>query len=152
MTLIENTILSGRQRKGLATSGFIRAVVARTFAESVISEFDVRTPGATANAGSLSGGNIQRLILSRELAPGASLLVAAQPTRGLDIAATALVRDALRELRTESGSVLLVSSDLDELFELSDRLVVMRGGLIVEEFAPPYDRRTVGDAMVGAVR
>ena len=121
-------------------------------AKEAMDRWNVKYSDIGQNAGSLSGGNIQRLILARELAPGASLLVAAQPTRGLDIAATALVRGALRELRTESGSVLLVSSDLDELFELSDRLVVMRGGSLVAQFTPPYDRRTVGDAMVGAAR
>jgi simple sugar transport system ATP-binding protein len=121
-------------------------------AREAMDRWNVKYGDIGQTAGELSGGNIQRLILSRELAPGASLLVAAQPTRGLDIAATALVREALRELRTESGSVLLVSSDLDELFELSDRLVVMRGGALVAEFEPPYDRRTVGDTMIGAAR
>lgn len=121
-------------------------------AKEAMDRWNVKYGDIGQTAGELSGGNIQRLILSRELAPGASLLVAAQPTRGLDIAATALVRAALRELRTESGSVLLVSSDLDELFELSDRLIVMRGGALVAQFEPPYDRRTVGDAMIGATR
>ncbi|MCY3960870.1 MAG: ATP-binding cassette domain-containing protein [bacterium] len=103
-------------------------------------------------AESLSGGNVQRLILSRELAPGAELLVAAQPTRGLDFSATNFVRQSLRELRDGGAGVLLVSSDLDELFELSDRLLVMYGGRIVASFEAPYDRRTVGDAMTGALR
>lgn len=103
-------------------------------------------------AESLSGGNVQRLILSRELAPGVEVLVAAQPTRGLDFSATNFVRRSLRELRDGGAGVLLVSSDLDELFELSDRLFVMYGGCIVASFEAPYDRRTVGDAMTGAVR
>ena len=103
-------------------------------------------------AESLSGGNVQRLILSRELAPGLKVLVAAQPTRGLDFSATNFVRRSLRELRDGGAGVLLVSSDLDELFELSDRLLVMYGGRIVASFAAPYDRRAVGDAMTGALR
>ena len=103
-------------------------------------------------AESLSGGNVQRLILSRELAHGVEVLVAAQPTRGLDFAATEFVRRSLRGLREAGAGVLLVSSDLDELFELSDRLLVMYGGQIVAEFDGPYDRRAVGDAMTGAVR
>ena len=112
----------------------------------------VRYDTATQPAESLSGGNVQRLILSRELADGVEVLVAAQPTRGLDFAATEFVRRSLRGLRDAGAGVLLVSSDLDELFELSDRLLVMYGGRIVAEFDGPYDRRAVGDAMTGAVR
>lgn len=92
------------------------------------------------------------MILSRELAPNLVVLAAAQPTRGLDFAATEFVRRSLRELREAGAGVLLVSSDLDELFELSDRLLVMYGGRIVARFGGPYDRRAVGDAMTGAVR
>ncbi len=112
----------------------------------------VRYETATQPAESLSGGNVQRLILSRELADGVEVLVAAQPTRGLDFAATEFVRRSLRGLRDAGAGVLLVSSDLDELFELSDRLLVMYGGRIVAHFDGPYDRRAVGDAMTGAVR
>ena len=103
-------------------------------------------------AESLSGGNVQRLVLSRELASGLEVLVAAQPTRGLDFSATNFVRSSLRGLRDAGAGVLLVSSDLDELFELSDRLLVMYGGSIVARFNAPYDRQAVGDAMTGALR
>ena len=112
----------------------------------------VRYETVTQPAESLSGGNVQRLILSRELADGVEVLVAAQPTRGLDFAATDFVRRSLRGLREAGAGVLLVSSDLDELFELSDHLVVMYGGGIVARFEAPYDRRAVGDAMTGARR
>ena len=101
---------------------------------------------------SLSGGNLQRLILSRELAGGASLLVAAQPTRGLDFSAAEFVLDCLRRLRDDGSAIILMSSDLDELFEVSDRLIVLRAGRIAGEFTAPFDRRSVGDAMVGADR
>ena len=103
-------------------------------------------------AASLSGGNVQRLILSRELTGDLEVLVAAQPTRGLDFAATDFVRRTLEDLRDSGVGVLLVSSDLDELFGLSDRLAVMLGGRMVAAFTPPYDRRAVGDAMIGAER
>lgn len=124
----------------------------REASRAALDRWRVRYQSVAQPAGSLSGGNIQRLILSRELADGAELLVAAQPTRGLDFAATAFVRESLSGLRDIGAGVLLVSSDLDELFELSDRLVVMLGGRITAEFHPPYDRRAVGDAMTGAVR
>ena len=124
----------------------------REEAKSDMDKWRVRYQAVAQPAGSLSGGNIQRLILSRELADGAEMMIAAQPTRGLDFAATEFVRVSLSGMRDLGAGVLLVSSDLDELFELSDRLLVMLGGRITAEFAPPYDRRAVGDAMIGAVR
>ncbi|MYA14816.1 MAG: ATP-binding cassette domain-containing protein [Acidimicrobiaceae bacterium] len=121
-------------------------------AAEAMDHWQVRYDSVTQPAESLSGGNVQRLILSREMAPGLEVLVAAQPTRGLDFAATNFVRRSLRGLRDAGAGVLLVSSDLDELFELSDRLLVMYGGSIVARFEAPYDRRAVGDAMTGALR
>ncbi len=124
----------------------------REHARKALERWKVRYESVTQPAGSLSGGNIQRLILSRELSDGTEVLVAAQPTRGLDFAATEFVRRSLGELRSAGAGILLVSSDLDELFELSDRLLVMLGGEVVARFVPPYDRRAVGDAMTGARR
>jgi simple sugar transport system ATP-binding protein len=102
------------------------------------------------HAGELSGGNIQRLIFARELGRDVRLVIAAQPTRGLDLAATAFVRETLRDLRDRSAGVLLVSSDLDELFELSDRILVIFGGRIAGEFSRPFSLAAVGAAMVGS--
>ncbi len=124
----------------------------RTRAGKAMDRWGVRYQTVTQPAGALSGGNVQRLILSRELSGEVEVLVAAQPTRGLNLAATGFVRETLRRLRRSGSGVLLVSSDLDELFELSDRLVVMLGGRIVAGFDPPYDRRAVGDAMIGGRR
>ena len=121
-------------------------------ATQAMDRWRVRYESVTQPAESLSGGNVQRLILSRELDSSLEVLVAAQPTRGLDFAATEFVRRSLRGLRAAGAGVLLISSDLDELFELSDRLLVMSGGRIVAHFDGPYDRRAVGDAMTGAVR
>lgn len=101
-------------------------------------------------AGSLSGGNAQKIILAREVNQDAALIVAAQPTRGLDIGATAFVWRSLREARERGAGVLLISSDLDELFDISDRIVVMLSGRIVGEFTPPYSLDAVGKAMTGA--
>ncbi len=99
--------------------------------------------------GSLSGGNAQKVILARELDDEARLLVAAQPTRGLDIGATAFVWQALRSARARGCGVLLISSDLDELFDIADRLLVMLSGRIAGEFSPPYDMAEIGRAMTG---
>ena len=141
-------LIERRRRRGPMIS---RHQYQRQAAEAM-DRWQVRYDSVTQPAESLSGGNVQRLILSRELAPGLEVLVAAQPTRGLDFGATDFVRRSLRGLRDSGAGVLLVSSDLDELFELSDRLLVMYGGRIVARFEAPYDRRAVGDAMTGARR
>ena len=141
--------LVGRRRRRLP---LISVRQYRRQAAEAMDHWQVRYDTVGQPAESLSGGNVQRLILSRELAPGLEVLVAAQPTRGLDFSATNFVRRSLRELRDAGAGVLLVSSDLDELFDLSDRLVVMYGGRVVARFEPPYDRRAVGDAMTGAQR
>ena len=110
----------------------------------------VRYASATQNAGALSGGNAQKVILAREIDRDARLIIAAQPARGLDIGATAFVWSALREAAGQGCGVLLISSDLDELFDISDRLAVMLSGRIASTFAPPYDIAAVGRAMTGA--
>ena len=141
--------LVGRPRRRLP---LISVRQYRRRAAEAMDHWQVRYDTVGQPAESLSGGNVQRLILSRELAPGLEVLVAAQPTRGLDFSATNFVRRSLRGLRDAGAGVLLVSSDLDELFDLSDRLVVMYGGRVTARFEPPYDRRAVGDAMTGARR
>jgi simple sugar transport system ATP-binding protein len=140
-------VVSGGRGARLLRVGRLRADASRA-----LDQWRVQYRSIDQRAGELSGGNVQRLILARELSDGVRVLVAAQPTRGLDVAATDFVRITLRELRDADGAVLLISSDLDELFELSDRLIVVLGGRIVAEFRPPYDVRAVGDAMVGADR
>lgn len=141
--------LVGRRRGDLPVISLRRY---RERSKKALDQWRVRYESVNQSASSLSGGNIQRLILSREISEGTEILVAAQPTRGLDFAATEFVRRSLRELRETGSGVLLISSDLDELFELSDRLLVMLGGEIVAEFQPPYDRQAVGDAMTGTLR
>ncbi len=101
-------------------------------------------------AGSLSGGNAQKVIFAREVDAEAKLIIAAQPTRGLDIGATAFVWQALRQARDRGAAILLISSDLDELFDISDRVVVMLSGRINGEFRAPFDIASVGAAMTGA--
>lgn len=113
--------------------------------------WDVRFATTTQPAGSLSGGNAQKVILAREIDETARLVIAAQPTRGLDIGATAFVWRALRACRDQGCGVLLISSDLDELFDIADRVVVMFSGRIIAEFTAPFDMAAVGQAMVGDV-
>jgi simple sugar transport system ATP-binding protein len=104
--------------------------------------------------GALSGGNIQRVILARELSQGPLLLLAAQPTRGLDVGATEAVHQLLLQQRSQGAAILLVSSDLSELQELSDRLAVMHNGEIVALFPDPrqISEEEIGLYMLGLKR
>jgi len=118
--------------------------------KAALDAWDVRYAHVGQPAGSLSGGNAQKVILSREMDEAGRLVIAAQPTRGLDIGATAFVWEALRKARGRGCGVIFVSSDLDEIFDLADRVVVMLSGRIVAEFRPPFDLERVGAAMTGA--
>ncbi len=124
----------------------------RAAARMALDQFDVQYDSLDQLAGSLSGGNMQRLILARELADKPRVIIAAQPTRGLDFRATQYVWSVLNRLKRAGASIILVSSDLDELFSLSDRISVIRGGRLVAEFAPPFERQDIGDSMIGATR
>ena len=137
-----------RQRRRL----WLNIGAMRRAARAALQQFDVQYDSLEQAAGALSGGNLQRLILARELAAAPQALIAAQPTRGLDFRATQFVWQVLRALKEGGGGILLVSSDLDELFHLSDRIQVLRGGQLLGAFPPPFDRRAIGDAMIGAQR
>jgi simple sugar transport system ATP-binding protein len=121
----------------------------REHARRLIAEFDIRADPQAA-AGSLSGGNLQKVLLARALSRGPRALVAAQPTRGLDVGACAYVHARLRELRDGGGGVLLVSEDLDELLALADRIVVLYAGRIIGELPrPAATPRALGLLMTG---
>lgn len=122
----------------------------RSLCDAALKSWDVRYHSPAQRAGSLSGGNAQKVILAREIDPDARVIIAAQPTRGLDIGATAFVWQSLRAARDRGCAILLISSDLDELFDISDRVVVMLSGRIAGGFRPPYDIQSVGSAMTGA--
>ncbi|MCY3865785.1 MAG: ATP-binding cassette domain-containing protein [Chloroflexi bacterium] len=130
----------------------LRIGAMRAAARKALDQFDVQYDSLDQLAGSLSGGNMQRLILARELADNPRVIIAAQPTRGLDFRATQYVWGVLRRLKRAGASIILVSSDLDELFSLSDRISVIRGGRLVAEFAPPFEMQAIGDSMIGATR
>ena len=130
--------------------GLVKPAELRRRCDEALKTWGVRYASTTQNAGTLSGGNAQKVILAREIDGDAGVIIAAQPARGLDIGAAAFVWSALRAAAARGCGVLLVSSDLDELFDVGDRLLVMLSGRIVGEFAPPYDIGAVGRAMTGA--
>ena len=135
MSLTENALLSAFGPKRLTGSaGVIRDGATRAFADGVIERFDVRTSGADAEARSLSGGNLQKFIIGREIGQSPDVLIAAQPTWGVDAGAAARIHQALFDLAERGAAVLVISQDLDELLAITDRLAVLHLGHLSETF------------------
>jgi len=129
MDLVDNAFMTGFQRMGLLAKGLINYPKTRTFARKVISDFAVKTSGARGvPAKSLSGGNLQKFIIGRELTQQPEILIVSQPTWGVDAGATQTIRQSLRELAAQGAAVLVISQDLDELMEMSDRIGAICGG------------------------
>ena len=126
--LYENAILKQHHQKKFTRKAFLAYGRIKAHTRQLISDFQVATPSINVQTKNLSGGNIQKLILGREIADNPHLLVASHPTYGLDIGATEYLRTQLLKRRKEGGAVLLVSEDLDEIFELSDRIAVIFQG------------------------
>ncbi len=142
-SLTENAaIRNAGTRRGVISWARLSAHV-----RSLMNAFDVRAPGPAAALQTLSGGNQQKFVLARELSDDPVLIVAENPTRGLDIRATAFVRDQLRAARNAGVAVVMHSSDLDELMELADRVLVVHAGRVS---SVPFDRTRIGAAMLGA--
>lgn len=129
---------------------FLNRRAIRSFAADLIARYRIKTPSPEAPARTLSGGNVQRMALARELSGEIEVLVAANPCFGLDFAATSDIRSQLMQVRNRGAAILLVSEDLDELFELADTILVMLGGKIVYETPrASADLATVGRHMAG---
>ena len=131
MTVAENLVLVDPQR--VAQHGIIDHKALTRFAEEMIRDFGIQCSGPNAPLWSLSGGNQQRVVLARELADHPKVLVAAQPTRGLDVGAIEYMTDRIREAAVAGVAVLLISSELEEILDVADRIVVMSGHRIVGE-------------------
>ena len=149
--LWENAMLGHQTMPPYARGPFLNRSGARSATTRIVDDFDVRTPGIDTSARALSGGNQQKLVIGREMAASPRLLVAAHPTRGIDVGAQAAVWENLRAARREGLAVLLVSADLEELIGLADRLVVMLRGRVVAELDPATTTpRILGGYMTGA--
>ena len=137
-------------RRPFSAFGFLRWNQIRSHAVEQIDAYDIRCPGPEAKVHHLSGGNQQKVIVARETQEDPALLVAAQPTRGLDVGAVESVLNLIRGQRDRGAAVLLVSTELPELFAVSDRVVVMHAGHIMGE-VPPHPARLgeVGEMMMG---
>ncbi|MFE9421033.1 ABC transporter ATP-binding protein [Streptomyces griseofuscus] len=149
--LWENRILGHVTEKPNSRGFLLDNKAARADTERIVASYDVRTPGIDVTAASLSGGNQQKLIVGREMSHAPKLLIAAHPTRGVDVGAQAAIWDHIREARREGLAVLLISADLDELIGLSDTLRVMyRGRLVADADPATITPEELGSAMTGA--
>ena len=149
---LTNNVIIGRQNKKKYKSNLatVKTKNAVKESENIISLFDVKTPGTNTLATALSGGNQQKFVVGRELEDDPSLLIASQPTRGIDIGAQALIWEKLRESRDNGLGVLLISADLEELIGLSDRIVVFyQGSLVTELSSDDVSPEDLGGYMTG---
>jgi len=127
MSLADNALLTAH-RRGFVKRGLVRFARVRAFAQACIDAYNVKSGGPDAEAKSLSGGNLQKFIMGREILQQPKVLVVAQPTWGVDVGAAAFIRQKIIDLRNEGAAILVVSEELDELFEISDRLAVIAKG------------------------
>lgn len=153
-TLEQNMVLQRFREPQFEKSGFIRFDAVRSYADRLIEQYDVRSgQGSVTRVRSMSGGNQQKAIIARELDREKPLVVAVQPTRGLDVGAIEYIHSQLVKQRDEGKAVLLVSLELDEVMSLSDRILVLYEGEIVGEFDPKQiSAQELGLYMAGAKR
>lgn len=148
--ITDNLILNSYQSQDFSGKLFIKEQAVRSNAEKVIQEFDIKTPDIYVPAGNLSGGNQQKMVAARELSRDINLLIAAHPTRGLDVGSAAFIHEQIVKIRDRGCAVLLVSAELDEIFALSDRIAVMYKGRIIDSArTDAVDLNTVGMWMAG---
>jgi simple sugar transport system ATP-binding protein len=131
MTVAENFILDTYHREPYSRGGRLNAKAIEERAEIAVKDYDVRTPGIETSAGSLSGGNQQKVVVAREFSRPVKLVVASQPTRGLDVGSIEYIHKRMVEQRDAGAAVLIVSTELDEVLAVGDRVAVMQGGQIV---------------------
>jgi simple sugar transport system ATP-binding protein len=151
LTVEENLVLGRASQPPFGRHGWIDRRARRARAQALVTALDIRPPDPRALAGRLSGGNQQKVVLARELDGAPRLIVAVQPTRGLDFAAVTAVHEKLREAQAAGAGVLFISLDLDELLALSDRLYVFSSGQVSAEcIGRPFSARQVGEAMLSS--
>ena len=149
-TIAENIILGYHRNKPFANKGLIDLKARDEFADRIAKQYDVRMDSINDTVGSLSGGNQQKVIIGRVFAQDPKVIIAAQPTRGVDIGAIEYIHAELVKMRDAGKAVLLISADLEELKRLSDNIAVIYDGKIVDKRkASEYDERTLGALMTG---
>lgn len=150
MSVTENVIAERYRTERFSRAGFLDWAAARKFAEEIIADYDVKCPSPEARIRLLSGGNMQKLILGRALDPEPVIILANQPTRGLDVGAVGYVHGKLLEARSRGAAVLLISEDLEEILALADRiLVISKGHLSAPSARGERSVRELGELMAG---
>lgn len=130
-SIAQNLIAGFHRRKDVVRHGMQDFAAIREKGEQLVKDFDIRTPDSSVTAGALSGGNQQKIVIARETSHGAKLVVAAEPTRGVDVGAISFIHNNLMDMRNCGMGIMLFSSDLDEIFRLSDRVAVIYEGRLV---------------------
>jgi simple sugar transport system ATP-binding protein len=148
-SLAENIALHDYRHEPYSRHGWLYPARMVERARNLLKEFDVRGGGPQTPGAALSGGNQQKVVLAREIDRDPKVLIAAQPTRGLDVGAIEFVHRRLVEEREERKAVLLVSLELEEILSLSDRILVIYEGTIVGEYGPDATEEELGIAMTG---
>jgi ABC-type uncharacterized transport system ATPase subunit len=146
----DNLVLDVYDQPPYARGIAMRPDAVRKAATALVKEYDVRTPSVLTSAGTLSGGNQQKVVVARELSRPNKLLLASQPTRGLDVGSIEFVHSEIVKQRDQGVAVIIVSSELDEIYALSDRIAVMYEGKIVGMCAPDVPEQELGLLMIGA--
>ncbi len=150
MSIAENLILAHWDAAPYAERGLLQFATIRRHADEAVEAYDIRTPSSATSAGSLSGGNQQKMVVAREFDKDNDLLVAAQPTRGVDVGSIEYIHGRIVQERDEGTAVLIVSSELDEVLALADRVAVMFHGRLMGPFTMPIDKSAIGQMMAGA--
>jgi ABC-type uncharacterized transport system ATPase subunit len=151
-SLAENVVLHDYDKQPYSRLGWLYPSRLISHARDLLKQFDVRGGGPTTRAAGLSGGNQQKVVLAREIDRDPKVLIAAQPTRGLDVGAIEFIHRRLVEERDEGRAILLISLELDEILSLSDRILVIYEGRIVGEYPPDTSEEELGIAMTGGGR
>ena len=149
-TVAENMILDSYYDRPYSRGLVMDWGVIHDTARGLVEQYDVRTPGIQVPVSNLSGGNQQKVIVAREFARDVALVIAAQPTRGIDVGSIEYIHTQIVAKRDAGAAVLVVSSELDEVRALADRILVLHHGKIVAEFAPDADVTDIGLAMLGS--
>lgn len=152
-TVEENLIMGRHYNEPFSHRGRLNFHYIRDYAVKLIRDYDIRTPGAQVRAKTLSGGNLQKTVVAREFSRSAMFYVVTQPTRGLDIGSLEFIHRRIVHMRDQGAGILLISTDLDEVFSISDRILVLYGGELTGEFTPDAtSREEIGLYMTGTKR
>ena len=148
---VSDNLLAGKEKEPeFSAHGIhLHPKAIRSYAQKLYEAFDIRGAGIDVTAGALSGGNMQKVVIAREMSFGSQVLLIAQPTRGVDIGAVEFIHGQIRAQRAGGAAILLSSADLDEVLSLSDRILTVYEGKITGEFFPPYSKTEIGLGMTG---